>query len=134
MNIEYEREQHYRERIRTTIESGDTDSELGKVLARWKDHDIVIWRDGKWLYEGFILYFKKLAETLSTIDPSIPPDVPPHLLDPAQVASLFGIPAEEFNCWHGEPEGKASKEYRKLRKRSVRRKRRASLASVKTLC
>lgn len=85
------------DRIREAKESGETDTKLGKVLAKWKDHEFPIQRDGKWLLEGFIMEFKKQREILSAIDPTISPHLPPHLLDPVQIAHFWGIPLEEFN-------------------------------------
>lgn len=99
MKTDNERYQGYFDRIQEAIDNGETDTKLGMALARWKGHEIVIWRDGKWLFEGFVMYAKKMAEIFSAIDPTIPPDVRPHMLDPVQIAYFFGIPVEEFNCW-----------------------------------
>src|SRR5256885_17044 len=60
-------------RIKEAKASGETDTKLGKVMDKWKDIDIPIWRDGKWLLEGFIMTFKRDLEILSAIDPSISP-------------------------------------------------------------
>jgi hypothetical protein len=69
------------DRIKQAKESGETDTKLGQTLAKWKDIDIPIQRDGKWLLEGFILEARKQREIFSAIDPTISPDLPPHLLD-----------------------------------------------------
>ena len=88
-------------RIRQARLSGETDTKLGRVLTKWKDIKIPVQRDGKWLLEGFIMTFKRELEILNAIDPSVSPDLPPHLLDPAMIAYFFSIPLEEFNCSHG---------------------------------
>lgn len=87
------------DRIKQAKASGETDTRLVKVLAKW-DFDIPVGRDGKWLLEGFIMTFKRDREILSAIDPSISPDLPPHLMDPVQIAHFFSIPLEEMN-WMG---------------------------------
>lgn len=84
-------------RIREARDSGETDTPLGRALARWENHEITIQRDGKWLLEGFITTFKRDLEILNAIDPAISPDLPRHLLDPAQISRFFSIPLEEFN-------------------------------------
>jgi hypothetical protein len=87
------------DRIKEAKARGETDTALGKVLARWRDHGIIpVWRDGKWLLEGFIMTFMRDLEILSAIDPTVSPGLPPHLLDPVQIARFFNIPLEEFNC------------------------------------
>jgi hypothetical protein len=87
--------------IKQAEASGETDTPLGRVLAKWGDIDIPV-GDGKgrWLLEGFIMTFKRYREILNAIDPSVSPDVPPHLLDPVQIAHFFGIRLEDFN-WQG---------------------------------
>jgi hypothetical protein len=92
---------YYRDRIEEATTSGETDTKLGRVLTKWKDIDIPIQRYGKWLLEGFIMTFKRELEILNAIDPTISSDLPPHLLDPAQIAYFFSIPLEEFNCTQG---------------------------------
>lgn len=84
-------------RIKEAKASGESGTMLGRVLAKWKDFAIPVGRDGKWLLEGFIMEAKKQREILAAIDPSISPDLPPHLLDPVQIAHFWGIPLEEFN-------------------------------------
>jgi hypothetical protein len=100
MDSDEKRFQGYLDRIQEAIVNDETDTKLGRVLDRWRGHEFICRRDGQWLFDGFVLYFKMVAEVLSAIDPSIPPDVPPHLLDPAQLAYFFDIPLEEFN-WAG---------------------------------
>lgn len=87
-------------RIKQAKESGETETRLGRVLAKWKDFDIPIGRNGKWLLEGFIMTFKREMEILSAFDPSISPDLPPHLLDPVQIAYFFSLPQDELD-WPG---------------------------------
>jgi hypothetical protein len=90
------------DRIKEAQESGETDTPLGGVLAKWDDLTFPIWNDGKWLLEGFIMDFKKRKEILSAIDPTVSPDLPSHLLDPAQVISFLGLPLEDFNWSPGQ--------------------------------
>ena len=49
---------------------------------------------------GFYHLFQALHETLRAIDDSIPPGLPPHLLEPATIARFFRFPLEGFN-WQG---------------------------------
>ena len=100
--MELERFNYFCNRIREAKASGETDTKLGRVLAKWKDHLIPIQRDGKWLLDGFIMTFKRDLEILNAIDPSISPDVPPHLLDPAQIAYFYGIKLEDFSGFPGQ--------------------------------
>ena len=102
MNNE-DRFQHIIDRIKEVTESGETDTKLGQTLARWKDHEVPIQRDGRWLLEGFIMEAKRQREILSAIDPAISPDLPSHLLDPVQIANFWGLPLEEFNGFSGQP-------------------------------
>lgn len=83
--------------IKQAEASGETDTPLGNVLAKWKDIDIPVGKNGKWLLDGFIMTFKREREILAAIDPTISPDLPPHLLDPAQIAYFMGLPLEDFN-------------------------------------
>jgi hypothetical protein len=53
------------ERIKEAQASGETDTKLGRVLAKWKGIDTPIHRDGKWLLEGFIMTFKRELEILN---------------------------------------------------------------------
>jgi hypothetical protein len=90
------------ERIKDGKKTGETDTRLGRVLAKWRDHEFPIQRDGKWLLEGFIMEAKRHREIYSAIDPTISPDLPPHLLDPVQIAHFWSIPLEEFS-WSPNP-------------------------------
>jgi hypothetical protein len=73
-------ENHYLERIRELIESGEiantSHSGTGKVIVG---------------------VFQALHEAMRAVDPSIPTDLPPHCLDPVAVAKFFGIPFEDSN-------------------------------------
>jgi excisionase family DNA binding protein len=95
------RAEYFVDRIRQARTNGETDTTLGKMLKRWNGIDIPVGKDGRWLLEGFIMEFKKQREILNAIDPTISPDLPPHLLDPAQIAHFFGIPLEEVMHWPG---------------------------------
>ncbi len=79
---------------------GEPDAAVSRVLARWHGHEIVVQRDGKWLLDGLIMGFRRERELLHAVDPSVSPDLPPHLLDPVQIAYLLGIPSEEVD-WPG---------------------------------
>ena len=90
------------DRIKQAKASGETDTKLGRVLARWEDIDIPLGdSDGKWLMEGFILEAKRQREIWSAIDPSISPNLPPHMFDPAMIAHFWGVPLEEFSGFSG---------------------------------
>jgi hypothetical protein len=97
-----ERTKYIFDRIRHVEQSGETDTPVGKVLAKWEGIDIPVGDgEGKWLLEGFIMTFKRDLEILNAVDPSVSPDLPPHLLDPVQIAYFFGLPLEDFNGFSG---------------------------------
>lgn len=85
--------------IRDALRSDETDTPLGKAVARLKA-PFILGGGQKWHYEGFITLFSAVREALATIDDSVSPDLPPLLLAPATIARLFRIPLEEFN-WQG---------------------------------
>lgn len=90
----------YASRIREAFRNPETETPLGRAVARMREPFQV--GDGKkWLYEGFISAFSALFEALRAIDDSIPPGLPPHLLDPARIAKMFGLPLEDFNYTGG---------------------------------
>ncbi len=88
------------DRIKHAKESEAADSKLGTVVAKWRDFDFPASHNGKWLYESFVMSMKHGRELVAAIDPSVSPDLPPHLLDPAVIANFLAVPVEEFN-WHG---------------------------------
>lgn len=56
----------------------------------------VVEENGKKLFDGFIAYFHATYRTMRLIDPSLPPGLPQHLLDPVFIAKCFGFSVEEF--------------------------------------
>ena len=92
-------------RIRDALRSNESDTPLGQAVARLKQ-PFVLGDGEKWYYEGFVSMFSAVRQALASLDDSISPDLPPFLLEPATVASLFGIPLEEFN-WQGYPSDNA---------------------------
>ena len=85
------------ERIKQAKKGGETDTRLGRVLAKWKDIDIPVGRNGTWLLEAFIITFKRDREILAAIDPTVSPDLPPHLLDAVQIVRLFSLRLEDIH-------------------------------------
>ena len=80
-------------RIRALVDSG----EIANVPF-WGDGSFVVGDGkGKWYYEGFLLMFKALHESMRAVDPSIPEGLPPDLLAPEEIAKFFGIPLESMN-------------------------------------
>jgi hypothetical protein len=81
-------------RIRALIESG----EIANV-PYWGDGKFIVGDGkGKWHYEAFVLMFKALHEAMRAVDPSIPPGLPPHCLDPKSIAKIFRIPLADMNA------------------------------------
>lgn len=90
----------YTARLRKAFRYPETETDLGKAVARLR-HPFQVGDGEKWLYEGFISFFTALFDALRAIDDSIPPGLPPHLLDPAWIAEAFHIPLKDFN-WQTE--------------------------------
>jgi hypothetical protein len=83
--------------IKELIRTGDTAN-----LEHWGDGKFVVGdENGKWHYEGFVNIFQALHEAMRAVDPSIPPGLPPHCLDPAFIAKFFRIPLRDMN-WQGK--------------------------------
>jgi hypothetical protein len=87
--------------LREAIRNPETETELGRAVARLREPFLVGVGD-RWHYEGFVGAFAALSDALGALDDSIPPGLPPHLLDPAWIAKAFHIPLEDFN-WTGRP-------------------------------
>jgi hypothetical protein len=85
----------YLRRIRELVRTGETAN-----LHHWGDGKFVVGEDGTWHYEGFVNLFQALHEAMRAVDPSIPPGLPPHVLDPVGINRFFGIPLEDMN-WQG---------------------------------
>src|SRR5688500_8584191 len=61
----------------------DADPDVAAALDRWSGHSFVIRSgDGPYLLEGFQTFFMALRDVVGAMDPSLPPGLPPHLLDP----------------------------------------------------
>jgi hypothetical protein len=88
-------------RIRELVCNGGTDD-----LDRWGDGKFVLGENGQWHYEGFVNLFQSVHEAMRSVDPSIPPGLPPHVLDPAVLARFFGIPLQDMN-WQGKAKPEA---------------------------
>jgi hypothetical protein len=78
------------------VKSGETAN-----LKHWGDGKFVLGRDGKWHYEGFVSLLRALHEALRTVDPTIPPGLPVHVLDPEVIAKFFCLRLEDMN-YQGE--------------------------------
>jgi hypothetical protein len=78
-------------------------------LGHWGDGKFAVGENGKWHYEGFINLFQGLHEAMRAVDPTIPPALPPHCLDPEVIANFFGIPLKDMN-WQGQSKGGAKPE------------------------
>lgn len=98
MNSNYEARRLF-DRLRDAMRSNDTDTPLGQAVARLKQ-PFVLGDGEKWFYERFIGMASAFRQALAAIDDTISPDLPPFLLDPANIARLFRIPLEDFN-WQG---------------------------------
>jgi hypothetical protein len=72
-------------------------------LTHWGDGKFIVGENGRWHYEGFVNLFQALHEAMRVVDPSIPPGLPPHVLDPVVIAKFFGIALEDMN-WQGKKE------------------------------
>jgi excisionase family DNA binding protein len=94
----------YLERIREIHRSGDTESELGQAVANIM-RPIAIGEGDKFHYESVLGLASAIRQVLSLIDPSISPDLPAFLLEPANLTRAFGLPLEKFNCRGPAPDG-----------------------------
>src|ERR1700677_2958655 len=84
------------------VKSGETAS-----LKHWGDGKFVLGRDGKWHYEGLVSLLRALHEALRTVDPTIPPGLPAHVLDPKVIAKFFCLRLEDMN-YPGEAKPEAA--------------------------
>jgi hypothetical protein len=89
----------YLQSIMGLVRTGETAN-----LQHWRDGMFVVGEDGTWHYEGFVNLFQALHEAMRMADPSIPPGLPPHVLDPVVITSFFGIARDDMN-WQGRQSG-----------------------------
>lgn len=87
------------DRIREAMRSNGAETPLGQAVARL-EQPFVLGDGEKWHYEGFVSLFSAVRQAVAAIDDTIPPDLPPFLLDPGTIARMFRIPLEDFN-WQG---------------------------------
>jgi hypothetical protein len=80
-----DRNRFYAARLSGAFRSPETESDLGKAVARLRE-PFQVGDGGNWLYEGFVSAFTALFDALRAIDDSIPPGLPRHLLDPVWIA------------------------------------------------
>ena len=59
-----------------------------------------VWEGGKWRSGGLLAYFSEQYLWLRQRIPTLPPYLPPHLLDPAQIARFLGFNLDDFD-WKG---------------------------------
>jgi hypothetical protein len=83
-------------RIGEQFRTGDPDSPVNQVIARWKGHDFTVKVNGQWRLEGFIDYFRWWNDLACAVDSTQPRSLPPQCFDPIGIARLFGLPVEEF--------------------------------------
>ncbi len=83
-------------RIAEEIRSGKPNSSVNQTIARWKGHQYIVKVNGQWQLEGFIDYLRWWNDLACAVDPSRPRAIPPHCFHPLGIASLFGLPVEEF--------------------------------------
>ena len=90
----------YLQGIKELIRSGETAN-----LDHWGDGKFILGdENGNWHFEGFVNLFQALHEAMRAVDPSIPPGLPAHVLDPEVIAKAFHIPLEKLNvASHAEP-------------------------------
>lgn len=60
----------------------------------------VVWQDGKWRIGGLAAYFNQEYQWLRQRIPTLPPYLPPHCLDPVQIARFLGANLDELD-WKG---------------------------------
>ena len=83
-------------RIGEEVRTGDPDSPVNQVIARWKGHDFTVKFNGQWRLEGFVDYFRWWNDLACAVDLTQPRSLPPQCFDPIGIARLFGLPVEEF--------------------------------------
>lgn len=85
------------QRLYDALENEGPDGPVAKALATWGNYSPVVYQDGRWLPEGVIAYFQGILEIVRVVDPSVPPGLPPHCLDPHWIADFLGITFEELD-------------------------------------
>jgi excisionase family DNA binding protein len=60
----------------------------------------VVWANGKWRIGGLMTYFYQQHEWLRQRIPTLPTQLPPHCLDPVQIARFLGENLDDFD-WKG---------------------------------
>jgi excisionase family DNA binding protein len=66
------------------------------------DFGPVVFAGGKWLVGGLVAYFHREHQRLRQTNPGLPPGLPPHCLDPLQIARFLGVSVEELDWPGGE--------------------------------
>lgn len=85
------------DRLNIALSNREDDPVLDQALTRWDGYSPSVWSDGQWRFGGLIAYFQSQLEILRAVDPSLPASLPPHCLDPVQIARLLGVPVEDFD-------------------------------------
>ena len=88
-------EMDHLQRIRDLIRTGETAD-----LDHWGDGKFVLGENGEWHYEGFVNLLQAVHEAMRAVDPSVPPGLPSHCLDPEVIAKFFRISLKDMN-WQG---------------------------------
>ena len=65
-----------------------------------ENEQIIVWADGKWRMGGLAAYFSQQYEWLRQRIPTLPSYLPPHCLDPIQLARFLGEDINDFD-WKG---------------------------------
>lgn len=98
-------EDDIKRRIAQAWRNAEPGSELDEVRQRWKDFRFVVKRDGEWLLEGFVNLFQYIHEVARAVDPTIPPQLPPHCFDVENLACFFRLPRDAFAGYRQQRRG-----------------------------
>lgn len=78
------------------VEHPEDHPAFAEAMERLQHVRPVVYRDGRWLLEGFIASFAKEWELLRIADPSLPVSLPQHCFDVEWVARMLGLKPEDF--------------------------------------
>ena len=85
--------------LRQALENVEQGSELDLILEKWKGFQHTVKENETWKLEGFISWFQHNYEIMRAIEPSLPPALPQHCVDPDSIARFFGIPVVDLAPW-----------------------------------
>ena len=86
----------FHSQIGDALRNREPDSDLDRVVDKWKDRSIVVKENGRWKLSGLIQIFEQAHEILCAVHPATDPTLPPQCYDPVSLADFFNIPRKEL--------------------------------------